>query len=231
MKGLSIGLATGGLMLMAATWGHAGEEVRKSDAPAAGPLRIHPQNPRYFTDGSGRAVYLTGSHTWSNLQDQGPKDPPKPFDYEKYLDFLREHNHNVIRLWAWEQARWAPWSDGKGRNPSDWFISPNPYARTGPGLALDGKPKFNLETWDDDVLRPAPHAGPPGGRAGDLRLGDAVPGLELGQELDGRHPLARPPIPPGEQRAGIQREQVETTTARPLTTRRSASGRPSTSAR
>lgn len=45
MKGLSIGLATGGLMLMAATWGHAGEEVRKSDAPAAGPLRIHPQNP------------------------------------------------------------------------------------------------------------------------------------------------------------------------------------------
>ena len=47
-----------------------------------GPLRVHPQNPRYFADGSGRAVYLTGSHTWANLQDQGPKDPPKPFDYE-----------------------------------------------------------------------------------------------------------------------------------------------------
>ena len=70
-----------------------------------GPLRVHPQNPRYFADGSGRVVYLTGSHTWSNLQDQGPKDPPKPFDYEAYLDFLRERDHNVIRLWAWEQAR------------------------------------------------------------------------------------------------------------------------------
>jgi hypothetical protein len=114
-----------------------------------GPLRVHPRNPRYFADGGGRAVYLTGSHTWSNLQDQGPKDPPRPFDYEAYLDFLRERNHNVIRLRAWEQARWAPRSDGKGQNPSDWFIQPNPYARTGPGRALDGKPKFDLERWDD----------------------------------------------------------------------------------
>ena len=32
-------------------------------APATGPLRVHPTNPRYFTDGSGKAIYLTGSHT------------------------------------------------------------------------------------------------------------------------------------------------------------------------
>ena len=43
---------------------------------AAGPLRVHPDNPRYFTDGSGRAVYLTGAHTWNNLVDTGPSDPP-----------------------------------------------------------------------------------------------------------------------------------------------------------
>lgn len=42
-------------------------------APPAGPLRIHPENPRVVTDGarmpdgSLRAVYLTGSHTWNNL--------------------------------------------------------------------------------------------------------------------------------------------------------------------
>src|SRR6516162_4109210 len=70
---------------------------------AMGPLRVHPKNPRYFADGNGRAVYLTGSHTWANLQDQGPKDPPKPFDYGAYLDFLVERNHNVIRLWAWSR--------------------------------------------------------------------------------------------------------------------------------
>ena len=135
--------ALGGLPLSAM---QAGAQERRD---AMGPLRVHPRNPRYFADGDGRAVYLTGSHTWANLQDQGPKDPPKPFDYEAYLDFLRERDHNVIRLWAWEQARWAPWSDGKGQNSSDWFISPNPYARTGPGKALDGKPKFDLEKWDD----------------------------------------------------------------------------------
>ncbi len=49
-------------------------------ADAAGALRIHPTNPRYFTDGSGKAVYLTGSHTWSSLQDLGTSDPPAAFD-------------------------------------------------------------------------------------------------------------------------------------------------------
>ena len=115
---------------------------------APGPLRVHPQNPRYFTDGSGKAIYLTGSHTWSNLQDQGATDPPPTFDYDRYLEFLRQHHHNFIRLWAWEQARWAPWSDGKGADPTDWFIEPNPYLRTGPGSARDGKPKFDLSKFD-----------------------------------------------------------------------------------
>ena len=43
--------------------------------PAAGPLRVSTANPRYFTDGSGKAVYLTGSHTWASLQDMGLTDP------------------------------------------------------------------------------------------------------------------------------------------------------------
>ena len=37
-------------------------------APATGPLRVHPTNHRYFTDGSGKAILLTGSHTWANFQ-------------------------------------------------------------------------------------------------------------------------------------------------------------------
>jgi hypothetical protein len=130
------------LMVPRATAGDPGGRI-------SGPLRVHPGNPRYFADGSGRAIYLTGSHTWSNLQDQGPNDPPPRFDFVRYLDFLRERNHNFIRLWAWEQARWAPWSDGKGQNPSGWFVAPNPYARTGPGTALDAKPKFNLAKFDE----------------------------------------------------------------------------------
>ena len=95
------------------------------------------------------SVYLTGLHTWANLQDQGASDPPPKFDFGKYLEELRRYNHNFIRLWAWEQARWAPWSDGKDGNPKDWFVEPNPYRRTGPGEALDGKAKFDLEKFDE----------------------------------------------------------------------------------
>jgi hypothetical protein len=105
--------------------------------PAPGPLRLHPTNPRYFTDGSGKAIYLTGSHTWYNLQDGGPGDPPPVFDYNGYLDFMQAHNHNFMRLWAWEQGG-VPGTNG------DVYIAPMPYARTGPGVALDGKPKFDL---------------------------------------------------------------------------------------
>ena len=99
---------------------------------ADGPLRVHPDNPRYFTDGTGQAIYLTGSHTWGNLQDQVTEDARPNLDYADYLDLLAEHNHNFIRLWAWESSTRAPL----------------PYRRTGPGMALDGKPKFDLARWD-----------------------------------------------------------------------------------
>lgn len=105
---------------------------------AMGPLRLNPANPRYFTDDRGQVIYLTGSHTWANLQDIDYLDPPPAFDYLAYLDFLETHHHNFIRLWAWEQAKWAPWTT------SDiWFV-PLPYQRPGPGTALDGKPKFDV---------------------------------------------------------------------------------------
>jgi len=74
-------------------------------APATGPLRVLRSNPRYFTDGSGRAIYLTGSHTWCNFAtDQGKNDPPAAFDFSSYLDFLAAHNHNFFRGWVWDLA-------------------------------------------------------------------------------------------------------------------------------
>src|SRR6266571_3209552 len=74
--------------------------------PARGPLRVHPANPRYFTDGSGKAIFLTGSHTWGNLQDYtyAERPSPPPFDFGAYLAFLKAHHHNCFRLWAWESA-------------------------------------------------------------------------------------------------------------------------------
>jgi len=106
------------------------------------PLTVHPNNPRYFTDGSGRAIYLTGSHTWANLQDVGLTDPSPLFNWTTYLDFMQKYGHNFMRLWVWEQAAWAPWTR------EEYFIHPLPYMRTGPGTALDRKPKFDLNRFN-----------------------------------------------------------------------------------
>ena len=105
---------------------------------ATGPLKAHPSNPRYFTDGTGKAIYLTGSHTWSNFKDMGKTNPPPPFDFEAYLDFLQQHNHNFIRMWTWELSTYT-------YNGKLTYAEPFPWQRKGPGIALDGKPKFNLK--------------------------------------------------------------------------------------
>ena len=104
----------------------------------AGPLRSSPVNPRYFTDGTGRAIYLTGSHTWPNFQDVGTTDPPAAFNWTGYLDFLVQHHHNVMKLWRWEQAKWS------AEITNDLWLDPMPYLRPGPGTALDGRPQFDL---------------------------------------------------------------------------------------
>ena len=100
--------------------------------PASEPLRIHPDNWRYFTDGSGKAIYLTGSHTWAALHERRLEETPV-FDYPAWLDFMEKHNHNFLRLWAWEHAAWMQFTDRK------ILYYPNRYPRTGPGEALDGE--------------------------------------------------------------------------------------------
>jgi hypothetical protein len=114
-------------------------------AEARGPLYVCPRNPRYFTDGSGRAILLTGSHTWTTLQDWGV-DTVQTFDFASYLDFLERYHHNFIRMWAWEQAEGGCWTDER----VVW--QPLPYVRSGPGLAQDGKPKFDLDTWNPEYF-------------------------------------------------------------------------------
>jgi len=73
-KMLTCWVATAALLLVAAA--NAAEAPAVALAPAAGPLKVHPQNPRYFTDGSGKAVLLAGSHTWPTIVDMGETDPP-----------------------------------------------------------------------------------------------------------------------------------------------------------
>jgi Family of unknown function (DUF6298) len=121
-----------GLVLLAVTAAASGH---------AAPLRVLSSNPRYVTDESGKAIYLTGSHERNNFQARvagGGELPRLAFD--GYLNVLQASNHNFIRLWTWEDGR----------------REPLPYTRTGPGTARDGRPKFDLTSFNQayfDELR------------------------------------------------------------------------------
>jgi hypothetical protein len=131
-----------------------------TSGPGPGLLQPHPVNPRYFSDGSRhsdgslKAIYLTGAHTWNSLVDMwDEKGPRAEFDFDAYLRFLQRHGHNFIRLWAWDSATWDTRANGELGQRFVHQAAPLPYARTGPGLALDGKPRFDLTTFDRDYFQ------------------------------------------------------------------------------
>ena len=117
-----------------------------------GVLRINPANPRYFTDDSGRAVYLTGSHTWAVMVDMWMENEERHnMDYDAFLQMMEDNNHNFLRFWQFGQnTKSCP------QNGISILYDPMPYERTGPGLARDGKPKFDLTKFNQlyfDKLR------------------------------------------------------------------------------
>jgi len=143
------------LMVMSVTSQTSSSDSLTRPAPARGPLRVHPENPRYFTDGtkapdgSLKAAYLTGSHHWHNLQDAGRLGGPvtKRFDYDGYLEILTKLHHNFVRMWAWEGGAWW-WQGGE----NDEYYAPIAYSRAGPGAALDSKPKFDLSQFNPEYF-------------------------------------------------------------------------------
>jgi hypothetical protein len=78
----------------------------------------------------------------------GETDPPAAFDFNACLDFLAKRDHNFIRLWRWELVRWDTAANNE-KTAKRLLAAPHPWARTGPGRALDGKPKFNLDQFDE----------------------------------------------------------------------------------
>jgi hypothetical protein len=130
-------------------------DQHKSNVPK--PLTVSKINPRYFAtkdkDGTEHAVYLTGSHIWNNFQDglgtgrDTVSNTPEQNDFDAYLRFLKERNHNFIRLWRWEHFK-----SNAGAADFHLNMSPQPWPRTGNGTAVDGKPKFDLSKFNDEYF-------------------------------------------------------------------------------
>ena len=116
---------------------------------AAGPLKVLASNPRYFTDGSGKATYLAGSHTWSNgMEDRGTINPPLPFDNNSYLSFMKAHNFNWMRLWTTEMAQLSTSDD-----PFENIIGPPfKWQRSSTCCANDGGNRFDFTQLDQNYF-------------------------------------------------------------------------------
>lgn len=120
------------------------------DRLQAGVLRAHPENPCYFADGSGRAIYLGGHQIFVDLQDNSfnktfIRGRKRILDWQGYLDFARQCNFNYLR-------NWIIWSTGSGSMaPVNKAVAfPMPYKRSeGHGRAKDGGYKFDLHQFDE----------------------------------------------------------------------------------
>jgi len=115
----------------AALW-QASSEIALGAEPAL--LLKNQTNPRYFSDGA-KAVYLTGQHIPTNFNDWAGCPT---INFTAFTDNMAAKNHNFLRLWALD-APYAYHLDG-----TSGAITPTPFLRTGPGLAADGLPKFDL---------------------------------------------------------------------------------------
>jgi hypothetical protein len=120
------------------------------DRLQAGVLRVHPGNPCYFADGSGRAIYLGGHQIFVDLQDNSfnkafIRGGDRTLHWQAYLDFARQCNFNYLR-------NWIIWSTGSGSmGPVNKAVAfPMPYKRVrGHGRAKDGGYKFDVHQFDE----------------------------------------------------------------------------------
>ena len=139
------------ILLAVCLMSHRTVAADEEAAKVRGPLRVHPANSRYFTNDTGHAILLTGSHTWNNLVDMGPDTSESRFDYDAYLDWMAGYPHNFMRLWAWELLTWDT-GGNREKSPQLHRVWPQPWERTGPGVALDGKPKFDLTRFNEEYF-------------------------------------------------------------------------------
>jgi hypothetical protein len=60
---------------------------------------------------------------------------------------MKKYNFNFMRLWTWELMNW----DTQANNEEEakvHYATPQPWLRSGPGIAFDGELKFDLTKWN-----------------------------------------------------------------------------------
>src|SRR5436305_13619986 len=96
---------------------------------AAEPLRIHPDNPKYFLFRGKPLVLITATEHYGSVIN-------RPFDFEKYLEEAAQRKMTLTRtflLYRELQSPRNPCSPCKPESPD--YLAPS--ARRGPGTAPD----------------------------------------------------------------------------------------------
>ena len=120
---------------------------RRATYPVAWPS-IRPTPATFRIPATGKAVFLHGFDHFRALQEYGNNGIP-PLDFEAFVAQLEQYDHNFLRLWTWEHF-WQRSAAAKGRAAGQVSVTlpPHVYLRTGPGDAVDGKPRFDLTAFD-----------------------------------------------------------------------------------
>ncbi len=107
-------------------------------------VRVDPQNHKYLLYRNRPLALISASEHYGSVIN-------RPFDFDKYLDDAAAHKMTVTRtflLYRELQSARNPSSPCKPESPD--YIAP--FVRSGPGLALDGEPIYDLNQWNPEYF-------------------------------------------------------------------------------
>ena len=102
------------------------------------PVRIDPANPYYFLDTKGKPLMLIGDYTWETFSGVSS-------DYDKFFKSLKSRGLNLARVWLWWGCEELPSGNSF---PADKKLHIEPFLREGPGIANDGRSRYNLDKFN-----------------------------------------------------------------------------------
>jgi hypothetical protein len=108
------------------------------------PVRVHPDNPKCFLFRGKPMVFLTATEHYGSVMN-------RPFRFERYLADAAGKGISYTRLFLLFrelQSAQNPYSTCKPESPD--YIAP--FLRTGPGKALDGELKYDLNQWNPEFF-------------------------------------------------------------------------------
>jgi hypothetical protein len=111
---------------------------------AATPITIHPENPKYFLFRGKPLVLVAATEHYGSVIN-------RRFDFGRYLAEAADKKQTLTRtflLFRELQSARNPYSPLKAESPD--FVSP--YPRPGPGKAMDGELKYDLDRWNPEYF-------------------------------------------------------------------------------